>query len=151
MIEDITHDFAIGEVIENAVVTRIESFGAFVDLLPGREALCHVSQLAANRVANVEDVVQIGDTLTVKVMEIDDRGKINVSHKATLDLPERPPRRDGGNNRGGNSGNRAGSNSNKDFGRGGSPNRSNSKPNRPNSNSSYSSNRRNDRSRRDRD
>ena len=157
MIEDITHDFVIGEVIENAVVTRLESFGAFVDLLPGREALCHISQLAANRVANVEDVVQIGDTLTVKVMEIDDRGKINVSHKATLDLPERPPRKDGGNNRGGgNSGNRAGSSNTKDFiGKGGSPKRtnsnSNSKPNRPNSNSSYSSNRRNDRSRRDRD
>ncbi|MBQ7476276.1 MAG: polyribonucleotide nucleotidyltransferase [Selenomonadaceae bacterium] len=117
MIEDITHEFAVGDVVENAVVTRIESFGAFVDLLPGREALCHVSQLAAHRVENVEDVVQIGDTLTVKVMEIDERGKINVSHKATLPPAppsgNRPPRRDsgggnrnvnsGGGNRGGNS------------------------------------------------
>ena len=142
MIEDIVHEFEIGEVIENAVVTRIESFGAFVDLLPGREALCHISQLSAQRVANVEDVVKIGDTLTVKVMEIDERGKINVSHKATLSpstSPNRPPRRDdGGNNRGG--GNFGGS-------RGSSPKRSST--NR--SNSSFSSNRRNDRSRRDRD
>ena len=141
-------------MIENAVVTRIESFGAFVDLLPGREALCHVSQLAAQRVANVEDVVKIGDTLTVKVMEIDERGKINVSHKATLSPSEissnRPPRRDsngGGNNRGGSSSSR-GSSTSKDFiGKGSAPKRSSS--NR--SSSSYSSNRRNDRSRRDRD
>lgn len=146
MIEDIVHEFEIGEVIENAVVTRIESFGAFVDLLPGREALCHISQLSAQRVANVEDAVKIGDTLTVKVMEIDERGKINVSHKATLSpstSPNRPPRRDssGGNNRGGSSSSRG--SSNKDFiGKG-------SAPKRPNS--SYSSNRRNDRSRRDRD
>ncbi|MBQ7199375.1 MAG: polyribonucleotide nucleotidyltransferase [Selenomonadaceae bacterium] len=154
MIEDIVHEFEIGEVIENAVVTRIESFGAFVDLLPGREALCHVSQLAAQRVANVEDVVKIGDTLTVKVMEIDERGKINVSHKATLSPSEissnRPPRRDsngGGNNRGGSSSSR-GSSTSKDFiGKGSAPKRSSS--NR--SSSSYSSNRRNDRSRRDRD
>lgn len=150
MIEDIVHEFEVGEVIENAVVTRIENFGAFVDLLPGREALCHVSQLAAQRVANVEDVVKIGDTLTVKVMEIDERGKINVSHKATLSPSEissnRPPRRDsngGGNNRGGSSGSSRGNSSSKDFvGKGSTPKRSSS---------SYSSNRRNDRSRRDRD
>ncbi|MBQ6976221.1 MAG: polyribonucleotide nucleotidyltransferase, partial [Selenomonadaceae bacterium] len=132
MIEDIVHEFAIGDIIENAVVTRIESFGAFVDLLPGREALCHVSQLAAHRVENVEDVVKIGDTLTVKVMEIDDRGKINVSHKATLSpssTPNRPPRRDsnGGGNRGGSS-------SSKDVtGKG-------STPPRRNPNNSFSSN-----------
>jgi polyribonucleotide nucleotidyltransferase len=84
MIEDIVHDFEIGEVYENCPVTRIESFGAFVELLPGREGLCHISQLALNRVEKVEDVVKIGDTLTVKVIEIDERGKVNVSHKATL-------------------------------------------------------------------
>ena len=65
-------------------VIHIESFGAFVELLPGREGLCHISQLAINRVDKVENAVKIGDTLTVKVTEIDERGKISVSHKATL-------------------------------------------------------------------
>ena len=96
MIEDVTHDFAVGDVIEGAVVTRIEKFGAFVDLLPGREGLCHVSQLSNTRVENVEDVVQIGDKISVKIVEIDDRGKINVSHKALLPATETaaPPRRE---------------------------------------------------------
>ena len=93
MIEDICHDFEVGEVFENAVVTRIEKFGAFVDLLPGREGLCHVSQLANERVENVEDVVSIGDTISVKVTEIDERGKINVSHKALLPQPEFPAKK----------------------------------------------------------
>lgn len=94
MIEDVIHDFEIGEVIEDAVVTRIEKFGAFVDLLPGREGLCHVSQLSNVRVENVEDVVQIGDKISVKVTEIDERGKINVSHKALMPAVETPPRRE---------------------------------------------------------
>lgn len=97
MIEDIVHDFEVGEIYENVPVTRIESFGAFVDLLPGREGLCHISQLSANRVEKVEDVVKIGDTLTVKVIEIDEKGRVNVSHKATLPpsatSSNRPPRR----------------------------------------------------------
>lgn len=91
MIEDIIHDFEVGEVIEDAVVTRIEKFGAFVDLLPGREGLCHVSQLSNTRVENVEDVVKVGDKISVKVIEIDERGKINVSHKALLPAAEFPP------------------------------------------------------------
>jgi polyribonucleotide nucleotidyltransferase len=59
-------------------------FGAFVELLPGREGLCHISQLAKRRVEKVEDVVQEGDQLQVKVVEIDDKGRVNVSHKALL-------------------------------------------------------------------
>ncbi len=94
MIEDVIHDFEIGEVIEDAVVTRIEKFGAFVDLLPGREALCHVSQLSNVRIENVEDAVQVGDKISVKVTEIDERGKINVSHKALMPVVEPPPRRE---------------------------------------------------------
>ena len=102
MIEDIIHEFAIGDVIENAVVTRIESFGAYVDLLPGREALCRISQLSNTHVESVEDVVQIGDILSVKVIEIDDRGRLAVSHKAMLSPSERPPkRRDDGRGPGG--------------------------------------------------
>ncbi len=99
MIENIVHDFQVGEVYENAVVTRIESFGAFVDLLPGREGLCHISQLAANRVEKVEDAVKIGDILSVKVTEIDEKGRVNVSHKAMLPSPSanrNTPRNSGG-------------------------------------------------------
>jgi polyribonucleotide nucleotidyltransferase len=59
-------------------------FGAFVELLPGREGLCHISQLAKRLVEKVEDVVQEGDQLQVKVVEIDDKGRVNVSHKVLL-------------------------------------------------------------------
>ena len=59
-------------------------FGAFVEVLPGKEGLCHISQLAKRRVENVEDVVQVGDQLEVKVVEIDDKGRVNLSHKVLL-------------------------------------------------------------------
>ena len=59
-------------------------FGAFIELLPGKEGLCHISQLANDRVEKVEDVVNIGDKLKVKVTDIDNRGRINVSHKVLL-------------------------------------------------------------------
>ncbi|WP_443873327.1 S1 RNA-binding domain-containing protein, partial [Mitsuokella multacida] len=65
-------------------VTRLMKFGAFVEVLPGKEGLCHISQLANHRVEKVEDVVQVGDQLQVKVVEIDDKGRINLSHKAVL-------------------------------------------------------------------
>lgn len=83
MIEDIVREVEVGEVYTGRV-TRFLKFGAFVELLPGKEGLCHISQLAKHRVENVEDVVKIGDQLEVKVVEIDDKGRINVSHKALL-------------------------------------------------------------------
>ena len=98
MIENIVHEIAVGEVF-NGTVVRIINIGAFVELLPGREALCHISQLDRRRVEKVEDVVNIGDKLEVKVTEIDDKGRINVSHSALLEpLPgggNRPPRPSG--------------------------------------------------------
>ena len=60
------------------------NFGAFVELLPGQEGLCHISQLDKKRVEKVEDVVNVGDELEVKVVEIDQKGRINVSHKVLL-------------------------------------------------------------------
>lgn len=78
MIEEIVREIKIGEVFEGTV-TRIASFGAFIELLPGKESMCHISKLSTRRVEKVEDVVKIGDKITVKVIEIDDRGKINVS------------------------------------------------------------------------
>ena len=82
-IEEIVREVEVGEVYTGRV-TRFLKFGAFVELLPGKEGLCHISQLAKHRVENVEDVVKIGDQLEVKVVEIDEKGRINVSHKALL-------------------------------------------------------------------
>ena len=79
MIEDIVREVEVGEIY-----TGLMKFGAFVEVLPGKEGLCHISQLANHRVEKVEDVVQVGDQLQVKVVEIDDKGRINLSHKAVL-------------------------------------------------------------------
>ena len=83
MIEDIVREVEVGEIY-NGKVTRLLKFGAFVEVLPGKEGLCHISQLANHRVEQVEDVVQVGDQLQVKVVEIDDKGRINLSHKVLL-------------------------------------------------------------------
>lgn len=83
MIEDIVREVQIGEIYKGRV-TRFLKFGVFVELLPGKEGLCHISQLSRNRVERVEDVVHVGDTLEVKVIEIDEKGRINVSHKVLL-------------------------------------------------------------------
>lgn len=84
MIEDIVREVEVGETY-TGTVTRLMKFGAFVEVLPGKEGLCHISQLSNRRIDKVEDVVQVGDQLTVKVVEIDDKGRINVSHKATME------------------------------------------------------------------
>jgi polyribonucleotide nucleotidyltransferase len=65
-------------------VTRIINIGAFVQILPGKEGLVHISQLAPTRVDKVEDVVKLGDEIMVKVVEIDSQGRINLSRKALL-------------------------------------------------------------------
>lgn len=65
-------------------VTRLMNFGAFVEILPGKEGLVHISQLAEGRTEKVEDVVKEGDEIEVKVVEIDNQGRINLSHKAVL-------------------------------------------------------------------
>lgn len=83
MIEDIVREVEVGEVY-TGTVTRLLKFGAFVQILPNKEGLCRISQLANHRVERVEDVVKVGDQLTVKVVEIDEKGRINLSHKATL-------------------------------------------------------------------
>ena len=65
-------------------VTRLMNFGAFVEILPGKEGLVHISQLSTERVEKVEDVVSVGDEIIVKVTEIDNKGRINLSRKAVL-------------------------------------------------------------------
>ncbi|HEV7178509.1 MAG TPA: S1 RNA-binding domain-containing protein, partial [Candidatus Baltobacteraceae bacterium] len=107
IVENITKDIVVGEKY-TGTVKRIIPIGAFVEILPGKEGLVHISQLALNRVEKVEDVVNVGDTLEVKVMEVDGQGRLNLSHKALLAggnavseprgngefRPQRPPRRD---------------------------------------------------------
>ncbi|MFH1784698.1 MAG: polyribonucleotide nucleotidyltransferase [bacterium] len=83
MIADLVADAEVGKVYKGRV-TRIMNFGAFVEVLPGKEGLVHISQLDHKRVAKVEDVVHEGDEITVKVIEIDDKGRVNLSRKAVL-------------------------------------------------------------------
>lgn len=107
----------VGEVFDGTVV-RLMEFGAFVELVPGKDGLVHISQLAKERVNRVEDVVKVGDPLKVKLIEIDDMGRYNLSHKATLPgaseslddyKSSRPPRSgDGGGFRPGGGGGRGG-------------------------------------------
>lgn len=73
----------------DATVVRIEKFGAFVNLFPGTDGLLHISKISHDRIEKVEDALKIGDTIKVKVMEIDDRGRVNVSAKALLPKPKK--------------------------------------------------------------
>ena len=83
-IEMIVKEPEVGEIY-NGIVKTIQPFGAFVEILPGKDGLCHISKLDNKRVEKVEDVVNVGDTLLVKVMEIDERtGKISLSHKDAM-------------------------------------------------------------------
>ena len=83
----------VAEVELNAVykgkVTRIVNFGAFVELLPGKEGLLRIGNIAHERIEKVEDVLNVGDEVEVKVTEIDDKGRVNVSRKVLLPKPER--------------------------------------------------------------
>ena len=114
MIETIANDPEVGAIYKG-VVTRVMDFGAFVEIAPGKEGLVHVSHLDVKRTENVTDVVNIGDEVIVKVREIDEQGRINLSRREALieveglvpeneisDAPRRPSgdRRRGNGNRG---------------------------------------------------
>jgi polyribonucleotide nucleotidyltransferase len=83
IIENLVREVVVGETYIGTV-KRIEKFGAFVEILPGKDGLVHISQLSTERVGKVEDVVHIGDKIAVKVTEIDPQGRINLSRKAVL-------------------------------------------------------------------
>ena len=136
IIERLTEVPEIGKIYDG-VVTRVESFGAFVEILPGTEGLLHVSELAPFRVREVSDILSEGDQVKVKVLDIDtERGRIRLSRKAVLledptydpeqdpaaklaqEEGDRPPRRDGGG-RGGRGGGRGGRGGPRGGGRGG--------------------------------
>ena len=87
IIEALTKEFKAGEVYLGKV-TKITTFGAFVEILPGKEGLVHISKLAKERVNKVEDVVSIGDEILVKVTEVDGQGRINLSRKDALEEQE---------------------------------------------------------------
>jgi polyribonucleotide nucleotidyltransferase len=83
IVENLTKEVRVGETYLGTV-TRIIAIGAFVAILPGKEGLVHISQLAPTRVDKVEDVVKVGDEVMVKVMEIDGQGRLNLSRKALM-------------------------------------------------------------------
>ncbi|UXV34082.1 polyribonucleotide nucleotidyltransferase [Staphylococcus sp. IVB6181] len=83
IIEEITREAEVGQLY-NAKVKRIEKYGAFVELFPGTDALLHISQIAKERINKVEDVLNLGDTIEVKVTEIDGKGRVNASHRVLL-------------------------------------------------------------------
>jgi polyribonucleotide nucleotidyltransferase len=83
-IKNITREVKVGEIFQGRV-TRIMAFGAFVEILPGQEGLVHISKLANYRVNKVEDIVKTGQIIPVKVIEIDEQGRINLSLKEVAD------------------------------------------------------------------
>ena len=83
IIKSIVEDPEIGRIYKGKV-TKVMNFGAFCEILPGKEGLVHVSELSNEYVKNAEDVVKIGDELDVKLFEIDDRGRLNLSHKKAI-------------------------------------------------------------------
>ena len=120
MVETIANDPEVGAIYKG-VVTRLMDFGAFVEIAPGKEGLVHISHLDVKRTERVEDVVAVGDEVIVKVREIDEQGRLNLSRRDALieveglvpenevsDHPRKPaPRRDGNrSSRGGRDGNR---------------------------------------------
>jgi polyribonucleotide nucleotidyltransferase len=128
IIEGLTKEVEVG-AIYTGKVSRLMNFGAMVEILPGKEGLVHISELADYHVPKVEDVVKVGDEVTVKVIGIDELGRINLSRKAVFDKQSqapgasvknppskdypfrtqrdnRPPRSKGGYNRGPNRGRR---------------------------------------------
>ena len=117
VVETIAKDPEIGAIYKGKV-TRLMTFGAFVEIAPGKEGLVHISRLDVKRVDKVEDVVAVGDEVLVKVTEIDEQGRLNLSRRDALievegltpentvsDSP-RPPRREGGFRRDGGRGQR---------------------------------------------
>lgn len=103
MVKLITSKPEVGETYDSTV-TRIMDFGAFVAIAPGKEGLVHISQLAYERVNRVEDVLHLGDKLKVKLIRIDDMGRLDFSRKALLEKPEgyvEPPPRERSNSSGG--------------------------------------------------
>ena len=89
-IEEITADVEVGKVYEGPI-TKLLDFGALVNLLPGKDGLLHISQIAHQRVEKVTDFLKEGQVVRVKVLETDEKGRVKLSMKALLDRPEGMP------------------------------------------------------------
>ena len=104
MVKALTFEPEVGMEFDGTV-TRMMTFGAFVEFVPGREGLVHISELEWNRVDKVEDVVKTGDPIRVKLIKVDDQGRLDFSRKALIEKPEgyveRPKRPRSDSNRGG--------------------------------------------------
>ena len=92
-VEMLTKEAEVGAIYTGKVV-RLMSFGAFVEILPGKDGLVHISELSNERVASVEDVVNVGDEITVLVTEVDSQGRINLSRRALLGSSENDPNKE---------------------------------------------------------
>jgi len=90
IIENLTKEVEVGSIYTGKVM-RILDFGAFVEILPGKEGLVHISELADYRVSKVEDVVKVGDEITVKVIDIDHLGRINLSRRVVFEKQSQVP------------------------------------------------------------
>jgi len=84
IIESMTQPPQIGRIYKNAKVVSVKDFGVFVEILPGVEGLCHISELSDGYVRNVEEVCKTGDLISVKLLSIDDQGRLKLSRKASL-------------------------------------------------------------------
>lgn len=93
MIEDIVAEAEVGKIY-NGTVVRIENYGAFMEILPGKQGLCHISRISFDRVEKVEDVLKLGDVVPVKVINIDEKGRIDLSMKDAIPESERPARQE---------------------------------------------------------
>ena len=81
MIEAVTEEVKVGKVYTGRV-SSVKDFGAFIEVVPGQDGLCHISELDREYVRSADDVVKVGDTVRVKVISIDDQGRIKLSRKA---------------------------------------------------------------------
>ena len=91
IIADLVREVEVGKIY-TGTVKRIEAFGAFVELWPGAEGLCHISKLDHKRIEKCEQVVSIGDQIIVKCIKIDDKGRVDLSRKDAIEAPKRQPK-----------------------------------------------------------
>jgi polyribonucleotide nucleotidyltransferase len=106
IIRGLTEEAEVGKIYQG-VVKRVEAYGAFLEIMPGTDGLCHISDFAWERVERTEDIMNIGDTIDVMVTNIDGEGRVRLSRKATLPKPEgyiEPPPREDRGDRGGDRG-----------------------------------------------
>jgi polyribonucleotide nucleotidyltransferase len=96
-VEALTASVEVGRIYEGRV-TSVKDFGAFIEILPGKDGLCHISELAEDYVSSVSDVCKVGDVLTVKVIAVDDQDRVKLSRKQVL--REQKAKQEGNDNQG---------------------------------------------------